>query len=241
MMIAAIAAAKRAYVTALASLVIASPALSVLGGCDSPPSSPAVAETMPPDVSILVRRADGRELMTRVPRAQEGSIGIVKEVPLPGILEAVGQVTFDDRLVSTIISRVTGRIEELRASQWDTVRRGEPVMSLYSPDFMTAQAEYLEADNSPGTSGGTGPQAGAFGMPAGGFGMAANLKAAAMRKLELLGFSPADIVAIRTPSASVWMRAPIGGIIVSKNAIRGQQVNPGDQLFSLATLERVWI
>ena len=37
------------------------------------------------------------------------------------------------------------------------------------------------------------------------------------------------------------MRAPISGIIVSKNAVRGQQVNPGDQLFSLATLERVWI
>jgi hypothetical protein len=82
--IAAIAAAKRAYVTALASLVIASPALSVLGGCDSPPSSPAVTETMPPDVPILVRQADGRELMTRVSRAQEGSIGIVKEVPAAG-------------------------------------------------------------------------------------------------------------------------------------------------------------
>ena len=37
------------------------------------------------------------------------------------------------------------------------------------------------------------------------------------------------------------MRAPISGIIVSKNVVRGQQVNPGDQLFSLATLERVWI
>jgi len=161
-------------------------------------------------------------------------------VPLPGVLEAVGQVTFDDRLVSTIISRVTGRIEELRASQWDTVRRGEPVMSLYSPDFMTAQAEYLEA-NSPGQSGGAGMQAGAFGMPAGSFGMTVNLKAAAIRKLQLLGFSTADIAAIRAPSASVWMRAPISGIIVSKNAIRGQQVNPGDQLVSLATLERVWI
>jgi Cu(I)/Ag(I) efflux system membrane fusion protein len=238
--ISAIAAAKRAYVTALASLVIAMPALSLLGGCDSPPSRPAVNETAPPNVPILIRQADGRELMTRVSRAQEGSIGIVKEVPLPGVLETVGQVTFDDRLVSTIISRVTGRIEELRASQWDTVRRGAPVMSLYSPDFMTAQAEYLEA-NSPAQSGGAGMQAGAFGMPAGSFGMTVNLKAAAIRKLELLGFSTADIAAIRAPSASVWMRAPISGIIVSKNAIRGQQVNPGDQLFSLATLEGVWI
>lgn len=173
-------------------------------------------------------------------QAREG-IGIVREVPLPGILETVGQVTFDDRLVSTIISRVTGRIEQLRASQWDTVRRGEQVMSLYSPDFMTAEAEYLEGTSGARQSDGSGTQTDAFGMPAGSFNITANLKAAAVRKLELLGFSPADIVAIREPSASVWMRAPSGGIIVSKNAVRGQQVNPGDQLFSLATLERVWI
>ena len=173
-----------------------------------------------------------------VTQAQEGAIDTIKEIPLPGALEAMGQVTFDDRLVSTIISRVTGRIEELRTSQWDTVRRGEQVMSLYSPDFMTAQAEYLEATSSASQSGGAGTQTDAFGVPAGSFNMTANLKAAAVRKLELMGFSPADIAAIREPSASVWMRAPISGIIVSKNAVRGQQVNPGDQLFSLATLER---
>jgi membrane fusion protein, copper/silver efflux system len=153
----------------------------------------------------------------------------------------VGQVTFDDRLVSTIISRVTGRTEELRTSQWDTVRRGEPVMSLYSPDFMTAEAEYLEGTLGASQSGGPGTRTDDFGVPAGSLNMMANLKAAAMRKLELLGFSQADIAAIREPSASVWMRAPISGIIVSKNAVRGQQVNPGDQLFSLATLQRVWI
>jgi Cu(I)/Ag(I) efflux system membrane fusion protein len=62
-----------------------------------------------------------------------------------------------------------------------------------------------------------------------------------VRKLELLGFAVADIAEIRQPSASVWMRAPISGIVVSKNAVRGQQVNPGDQLFSLATLDKVWI
>ena len=163
----------------------------------------------------------------------------VKELPLPGVLEAVGQVTFDDRLVSTIISRVMGRIEELRTSQWDTVRRGEQVMSLYSPDFMTAEAEYLEATS--GTSQKRRYADRRLWHAGGSFNMAANLKAAAVRKLELLGFSPADIAAIREPSASVWMRAPISGIIVSKNAVRGQQVNPGDQLFSLATLDRVWI
>jgi len=166
----------------------------------------------------------------------------VKEIPLPDLLEANGQVTFDDRQVATIVSRVTGRIDELRTSQWDTVRRGEPVMSLYSPDLMTAEAEYLEATSPTKQVGSvTGSQAEIFGMPAGSLSMSANLKAAAVRKLELLGFSSADIAAIRSPSASIWMRAPISGIIVSKNVVRGQQVNPGDQVFSLATLDHVWL
>jgi len=233
-------ATKRAHLKALSGLITAWLALSVLSGCDSPAQSQAETKSVPSEIATLVHQADGPELMViNISEAQEGSIGTVKEIPLPGVLEAVGQVMFDDRLVSTIISRVTGRIEELRTSQWDTVRRGEPVMSLYSPDFMTAEAEYLEAAS--GTSQSAGTQTDAFGMPAGSFSMTANLKAAAVRKLELLGFSPADIAAIREPSASVWMRAPISGIIVSKNAVRGQQVNPGDQLFSLATLERVWI
>jgi Cu(I)/Ag(I) efflux system membrane fusion protein len=217
--------------------------LSVLSGCDKPDSNPAITDTPSPGLPRLVHQSDGRELMIiDLHDSQAGLIGTVKQVPLPGVLEAIGQVTFDDRLVSTIISRVTGRIEELRKSQWDTVRAGEPVMSLYSPDFMSAEAEYLEATSAPDKDGGGSTSAqGAFGLPTGGFSMAANLKAAAVRKLELLGFSAADVAAIREPSVSVWMRAPISGIIVSKNAVRGQQVNPGDQLFSLATLQRVWI
>jgi Cu(I)/Ag(I) efflux system membrane fusion protein len=162
----------------------------------------------------------------------------VQEISLPAVLEANGQVTFDDRRQATIISRVAGRIDELKKSQWDTVSRGERVMSLYSPDLMTAEAEYLEAISS---TGGTISANNIFGVPGGGLNMTANLKVAAVRKLELLGFSPADIAAVRVPSASVWMRAPISGIVVSKNVVRGQQVNPGDQLFSLATLDQVWV
>jgi len=71
--------------------------------------------------------------------------------------------------------------------------------------------------------------------------VSASLREAAERKLELLGFSPADIASIRTASPAVWVRAPISGIIVSKNVVRGQAVNPGDQLLALATLQRVWI
>jgi membrane fusion protein, copper/silver efflux system len=165
----------------------------------------------------------------------------VGEVALPGVLETTGQVTFDDRLVSTIISRVSGRLEDIRVSQWDTVRAGENILSLYSPDFMTAEAEYLEAVSSAERIAAMGRGADNYGLSPEQSSMSADLKAAAVRKLELLGLSPADIANIKEATPSRWMRAPISGIVVTKLALRGAQVNPGDQLFALATLQRVWI
>jgi membrane fusion protein, copper/silver efflux system len=215
--------------------------LALVTGCQSARRAGAAAETTP-SLPRLERQSDGTDaLRFSAGQLNRMTFATVKETPLPAVLEANGQVTFDDRRVATIISRVTGRVDELRTSQWDTVRRGEQVMSLYSPDLMTAEAEYLEATSNASQTSATGKQTGIFGMPAGTLSMTANLRAAAVRKLDLLGFSSADIAAIRTPSASVWMRAPISGIIVSKNVVRGQQVNPGDQLFSLATLDQVWL
>jgi Cu(I)/Ag(I) efflux system membrane fusion protein len=133
---------------------------------------------------------------------------------MPGVLEATGQVTFDDRLVSTIISRVSGRLENIRISQWDTVDAGEPILSLYSPDFMTAEAEYLEARAIPSQTSGSG-------APADSFGMTADLKTAAIGKLELMGLSPTDIASITKATPTRWMRAPISGIVVTKLALRG--------------------
>jgi Cu(I)/Ag(I) efflux system membrane fusion protein len=203
-------------------------------GCNSPAHSRAAIEPTP-GMPRLIHQANGLEVMVLAPVQIPGLTFVtVKEATLPAMLEASGQVTFDDRRVSTIISRVSGRIEDLRVTQWDKVRRGEPILSLYSPDFMTAEAEYVEALS--GTSQSPGP-----GMPADAYGVTANLKTAAVRKLQLLGLSPADIAGIKEPSPSIWMRAPISGIVVGKSAVRGAQVNPGDQLFSLATLEQVWI
>ena len=212
--------------------------LNLLGGCDSSTVRRAAVETPSAAPSShmpqLVSQGGQEWLVVDLSQIEGLSIGSVEVVPLPGTLEAVGEVNFDDRLVSTIISRVTGRLEDIKVSQWDTVRGGEKILSLYSPDFMTAEAEYLEAISSP-------PRIIGPGMPAGTYEMTADLKAAAIKKLELLGLEPADIAAIKQATPSRWMRAPISGIVVTKLALRGAQVNPGDQLFSLATLQRVWI
>jgi Cu(I)/Ag(I) efflux system membrane fusion protein len=157
----------------------------------------------------------------------------VRAVELPGVLETSGQVSFDDRRVSSIVSRVQGRIEETRVSLWDNVRRGEQIVSLYSPDFMTAEAEYLQAQATEKVSRSS--------VLNGGINLASALVSAARQKLKLLGMEDADIAKISTPAPVIWMRAPISGTIVDNKAVRGAAVNPGDVLLSLGTLEAVWI
>jgi membrane fusion protein, copper/silver efflux system len=184
----------------------------------------------------------GRPYLTLSDQDVSGLAGTqVKEIALPGVLETTGQVTFDDRLVSTIISRVSGRLEDIRVSQWDTVHRGENILSLYSPDFMTAEAEYLEAVSGVKRATARGPADDAYGLGHEISNSSGDLKEAAIRKLQLLGLSADDIANIKEATPSRWMRAPITGIVVTKLALRGAQVNPGDQLFALATLQRVWI
>ena len=223
------------FAQALPVLVIAIVTLSILSGCDSASSARTASQTSSPAIPLLVRQNDGQEALAIDPASIPGlALGTVRQIALPGLLETVGEVDFDDRLVSTIISRVSGRLEEIRVSQWDTVRTGEPILSIYSPDFMTAEAEYLQARDTLTQTGGSGASAAALGMTA-------ELEAAAVRKLELLGLSPSDIAAIKEATPVRWMRAPISGVVVTKLALRGAQVNPGDQLFALATLQRVWI
>ncbi len=217
-----------------AMLLCALVPLAPLCGCESSSPGRAAVGTPPPPIPQIIHQSNGQALLRLDPSRLPGAtLGEVREVELPAILEANGQVTFDDRRVSSIVSRVAGRIEQVRASQWDNVRRGEPIVALYSPDFMTAEAEYLQAKQTAHLSGAPG----IGGMA----GLAAAMEDAAARKLELLGMEPADVRAMTAPNPTVWMRAPIGGTVLENKATRGAAVSPGDVLYTLGTLNDVWI
>src|SRR5580692_4555392 len=215
------------------SVALIALAALLLGGChgDSASRAAPVPEATP---AVRLVRQQGTELLQFNSNDIPGvSIMQVQNIEMPGLLETSGLITYDDRSTSTIVSRVAGRIEQTRVSLWDNVQRGEKIVALYSPDFMTAESEYLQARESsklmtaPGV-GGSSDFAGA-------------LSQAARRKLQFLGMTDADIQAIKAPDPTVWMRAPISGTVVENKGQRGAAVNPGDVLFSLGTLNDVWI
>ncbi|HLI79627.1 MAG TPA: efflux RND transporter periplasmic adaptor subunit [Candidatus Binataceae bacterium] len=204
-----------------------------VAGCQGESASRAAPEPTPAGIPQLVQE-DGHEyLLLKQSDVPGMNFAEVKDVALPGILETTGQVTFDDQRVSTIVSRVQGRIEDVRVSLWDSVRRGEPIVKLYSPDFMTAEAEYLQALRTSKVSQGSGIDGSAD--------LAASMASAARRKLQLLGMEDSDIDKLIEPSPTIWMRAPISGTVVKNQALRGAAVNSGDVLYMLGTLDPIWI
>ncbi len=202
------------------------------GGCDSSPQAGSGEEQAAAPVT-LVHQGQGPELLQLPHGGISGmTLTTVLATELPGLLETTGQITFDDRRVANIISRVTGRIEEVRVSQWDTVQRGQPILTLYSPDFMTAEAEYLQAKASVPALASGGADSVQF---------ARSMVDAAERKLELLGIGRDQIATIKTAAPTFVMRAPISGTVVQNQALRGSAVNPGDVLYGVGTLDDVWI
>jgi membrane fusion protein, copper/silver efflux system len=203
---------------------------SAMIGCGG---SPGVTANDQPGLELpkFIHQGPGPELMELAQADLPGmTLTTIQSVDLPGTLETSGQVTFDDRRVATIISRVAGRIEEVRVSQWDYVQRGQAIATLYSPDIMTAEAEYLQAKDS--VSKLAGINNGEF---------ARAMLEASRRKLDLLGIEPEQIAKITVPAPTFVMHAPISGNIVQNQTLRGSAVNPGDVLYSLGTLEDVWI
>src|SRR5262249_10528782 len=132
----------RRFLTPLTFAAVAGALLCAGFGCDGSAPSRAAVETpgaLPP---MVHQTGGGQALQLSAVRIAGMTISEVHRLELPGILDANGQVAFDDRQVSTIVSRVSGRIEQTRVSQWDYVRRGTVIVELFSPDLMTAEAEY---------------------------------------------------------------------------------------------------
>ena len=187
----------------------------------------------PPDDARIVKGDSHDEVLELLHDLPGLTVVPVRDVDLPATLETTGQVALDDRRTATIISRVTGRVEDTFVSQWDDVQRGQLIVSLYSPDYMTAAAEYLQARATARVSGGPGLSEQAA--------LSEAIVAAARRKLQLLGIEDADIEHLSAATPTFVMRGPISGTVVQKEVVKGSQVNPGDVLFSLGETDTVWI
>ena len=160
----------------------------------------------------------------------------VESARLKTSVDSVGRVEQPEAQLATVPARIGGRIDQLYVQfTGETVRRGEAVAEIYSPDLVASAEEYrLALQNRERMRGSSEREA---------VESANELVAASRRRLELWGVSEKQIQAAANGDAGlhVTIYAPNGGTVVERKVTRGQYVNAGDALFTVADLSTVWV
>lgn len=161
---------------------------------------------------------------------------VATSAPIAREVRTVGQVTFDESRVQAIAPKLEGFVERLYVSTTGApVRRGQPLLTIYSPMAVAAQEELLLARRL------------ADEMKEGDAGARRNaeeLVSSARRRLTWWDVSPAEIAAIEREGAvrrTVTLHSPAAGYVLEKAVLPGQRVMPGDALFRVADLSTVWV
>ena len=152
-------------------------------------------------------------------------------------LDTTGNIEADERLQGYVQTRFAGWIEQAFAnSTYQYVRRGQPLFTIYSPDLVSTENEYLLAidarkrvsDSSIGEVTTD----------------ASSLVDSAAERLKLWGVSPREIARLereRTVRRAVEIDSPMNGYIVERNALPNMYVQPDTRLFTITDLSKVWI
>ncbi|HEU5256329.1 MAG TPA: FixH family protein [Vicinamibacterales bacterium] len=204
-----------------------SPAVVGTSGHDSHTTQAEEQTTPRADVSLDTRRQQLIGVRT---------VRVAHTVMAPEI-RAAGTVTYDETRQVEVNTRIDGWIRELYADYTGrAVTRGEPLFTLYSPDLIAEQNDYLLALRGRSKVGAADP---------GGLGAySERLAAAARERLMRLEMTDAEIDEVaRTGRAAetVTFRSPATGVIVEKAALRGTRVMAGQMLYRLADLSTVWV
>ena len=151
-------------------------------------------------------------------------------------VRTVAQVSYDETRVATVALKIDGWVERLYVNiTGQPVRKGDPLLDLYSPMLVSAQQELLVARRLK-----LEVEAGTPSAREG----ADNLLQAARRRLAYWDVPPGVIADVEQGGAvrkAVPFLSPVSGIVVEKAVLVGQRVMAGEALYKIADLTRVWL
>jgi Cu(I)/Ag(I) efflux system membrane fusion protein/cobalt-zinc-cadmium efflux system membrane fusion protein len=152
-------------------------------------------------------------------------------------IRSVGTVRFDETRQSEVNLKVEAWIRELHVNATgQSVRRGQPLFTIYSPDLLATQNEYLLAlrtrDQLSGSPVGDARD------------YADRLVEAARTRLALWDLPPDQLAALertRQPVTALVFRSPVSGVVVEKRVVEGMRAAPGETLYRISDLSTVWV
>ena len=152
-------------------------------------------------------------------------------------IRAVARVALDETRIAKVHSKLDGWIDQVFVDfTGRQVRQGDPLLTIYSPEALATQQEYLLArkaqhvmhDNPVHEM----------------LGSTDNLVAAARKRLELWDIGEREIEEITAkgePLKNLTLYSPISGFVTERNAFAKQRLMPDTVLYTLADLSKVWV
>ena len=159
----------------------------------------------------------------------------VQRETLTRTIRTVGGIQAPEPRVAEVTPKVDGFVEELFvAFTGDAVRKGERLLTLYSPMLVVAQQELLTASRLVGRVDSGSPEA---------WRNARATLEAARRRLGYWDITPEQIAEIERSgevTKTLTLVSPVDGVVLEKDVFEGQQVMPGMRLYRIADLASVW-
>jgi len=150
---------------------------------------------------------------------------------------SVGKVTMDETRFSKVQTRIEGWIEKVYVDfTGKSVEKGQALLTLYSPEMLASQQEYLLAMR--------GREIMKDSPLAGSQQQGDSLLVAARKRLELFSLSEAQIEEItrtKQPLTNITIYSPISGYVMMRNAFPKQRITPETELYTVVDLSKVWI
>ena len=164
-------------------------------------------------------------------------VGNVESRTINDEIRSYGSVQPNERHFAYVQTRFAGWIRQVYAdATGDIVRKGQPLFTIYSPDLVASEREYLLAKKNAVAL----QQSSVNGVAAG----AASLVAAAKARLQQFDMPDSEIAKLDETGQAITdltFYSPAAGYITERNALPNMYVQPDTKLYAIADLSDVWV
>lgn len=158
----------------------------------------------------------------------EQNMGVrVQEAKLEDLFQEVrtlGVIDIPENEISQINLKFSGWIEKQHVAETGvSVKKGDPLFEIYSPELVSAQEELLLALSGPDQT---------------------NVVKSAEERLRFFGLSNSDIQHLRDGNKArrtVTVRAPQSGFVINRTVVEGSHAKKGQNLYGIGNLKRIWV
>lgn len=173
-------------------------------------------------------------------RSEERALGVtymtVARDTMVKSIRTVGEISAAEPRIADVTPKIDGFVERLNVDETgQSVRRGQVLLAIYSPELVTAQQELLTAKRLAASLDSSAGEA---------WSDAQQTLDAARRRLAYWDITPEQIARLEHSGAvqkTLTLVSPVSGIVLEKNVLEGQRVMPGERLYRIADLSEVWV